>query len=95
MMEAGGRNKAKTKDAKGKAGSAVNTDFKPSRTKRQLINRLIKRVETGLHQTKDPKGTVGDLVRLLQLEDELTVKKPKEIKVRWVEPANEESVSET
>jgi hypothetical protein len=40
------------------------------------------------------KPSVGDLVRLLQLEKELVQEQPKEIKVSWVEPGEEERATD-
>ena len=38
-------------------------------------------------EKKELKGTLGDFIRLLQLEKELEDEQPKEIEVRWVEPS--------
>jgi hypothetical protein len=65
-----------------------------SRYKRRAISRLIKRIEKKL-ESDVAKATVADFVRLLQLQKELEEETPKEIKVTWVEPSEEESASET
>ena len=39
---------------------------------------------------KDVKATLGDYIRLVQLQTELEEEEPKDIKVTWVEPKSEE-----
>jgi len=59
------------------------------RTKKQLIAEVIGKIEERIDQ-KEFKPTVGDFIRLLQLEREMEEEKqPKEIKVSWVEPEEE------
>lgn len=55
-----------------------------------LVNKAIGNIEDKL-ETDEVKGTVGDLIRLLQLKKELDTKTPKEVQVKWVE---EESSNE-
>ncbi len=38
---------------------------------------------------KDVKATLGDYIRLVQLQQELEQEEPKDIKVTWVEPDTE------
>lgn len=60
------------------------------RTKKQLIAEVIGSIEERIDQ-KELKPTVGDFIRLLQLEREIEEEEqPKEIKVSWVEPEEEE-----
>ena len=42
----------------------------------------------------DVKATFGDFIRLLQLQKELQVDEPREIKVTWIEPSETESASD-
>ena len=39
---------------------------------------------------KDVKATLGDYIRLMQLQTELEEEEPKDITVTWVEPNSEE-----
>ncbi len=59
----------------------------------ELVDRAIEKIEEELNRDK-LKGSVGDLIRLLQLRKELDEEQPKEIKVSWVEPHEEGHVGE-
>ncbi len=52
----------------------------------QLLEVAITKMEAKL-ETDDFKPTVGDFLKLMQLEQELAQDEAKEIKVTWVEPA--------
>jgi len=90
-----------TKKAAGKSRGGTTgdgeekTDFKPSRTRTALIERLIHKLEERVLKDAQAKTAVADLIRLLQLDQEMVETKPKEIRVKWVEPGETESVSET
>ncbi len=60
------------------------------RSKAELLDEVIRKVEQKV-ANGELKPTVGDLVRLWQLERELGDEQPKEIKVQWVEPQGPES----
>ena len=49
-----------------------------------LIREAIAALEYKLH-SPELKGTVADLVRLLQMEKELTPELPREVRVQWVD----------
>lgn len=49
-----------------------------------IINKAIESIETKLG-TDAIKPTVADLVRLLQIEEDLEPEQPAEIRVTWVE----------
>jgi len=53
--------------------------------KAALVEQVIENLEKRL-KNDELKATVGDLIRLVQLEKELEEERPKEIKVTWVEP---------
>ncbi len=58
-------------------------------TKSALIRRVIQQFETKL-ASNEVKATVGDFIRLLQLQQEMKDEQPREVKVKWVEePAPE------
>jgi hypothetical protein len=52
-----------------------------------LIRKAIEAFENKL---KDKNVSVGDLVRLLELEKEMDADEPRDIKVTWVEPGEKE-----
>ncbi len=53
--------------------------------KAALVEQVIQSIEERLRRD-ELKATVGDLIRLVQLEKELEDERPKEIKVTWIEP---------
>lgn len=53
--------------------------------KAALVAQVIQNIEERLRR-EEIKATVGDLIRLVQLEKELEEERPKEIKVTWIEP---------
>ncbi|MGE5569014.1 MAG: hypothetical protein ACM3S5_08260 [Rhodospirillales bacterium] len=59
-----------------------------------MISQVIERIEEKL-EADELKASMGDYIRLLQLEKELTEKEqPKEIRVSWVEPDEKDCASE-
>jgi hypothetical protein len=58
-----------------------------------LVEKIIQSVEANLRSHK-VKATLADFIRLLHLQKELQLDRPKEIKITWVETAEEESASE-
>lgn len=52
--------------------------------KAALIQKLIQSIEAKL-DSEQIKGSVGDLIRLLQIQKELEDEQPKEITVTWVD----------
>jgi hypothetical protein len=50
----------------------------------RLVRRLIEKVELQLDQA-EVKGTVGDYIKLLQLQKELEERRIKRIEVTWVD----------
>lgn len=67
-----------------KRGSGIRS--RQAVNKAALVNKMIQSFEEKLEK-KELKGTLGDFIRLLQLEKELEDEQPKEIEVRWVEPS--------
>jgi hypothetical protein len=51
----------------------------------ELLAKAMKTLESKI-QEKELKPTVGDYLKLLQMEQEFEQGTPKEIKVTWVEP---------
>jgi hypothetical protein len=58
-----------------------------------LVQKVIEKLGKKLETDTDIKGTIGDLVRLIQLEKEIEeeVETPDEIKVTWVDRQREPS----
>jgi len=54
---------------------------------------LLKSVEEKL-SGKEVKATLGDYIKLVQLQKELDEEQPKEIKVTWMEPEESKSDGE-
>jgi hypothetical protein len=50
-----------------------------------VVKKLLKKVEQKL-SGDEVKASLGDYIRLVQLQKELEEEQPKEIKVTWVEP---------
>jgi len=55
----------------------------------KALAKVMKAIEEKLG-TQDFKPTMGDYIKLLQMEHEIEEESPKEIKVTWVEPAPSE-----
>jgi hypothetical protein len=55
------------------------------RSTKDAVNTAIQKI--GEQLKSNPKVTVGDFIKLLQLQKELEAEETKEIKVTWVEPA--------
>jgi hypothetical protein len=53
-------------------------------TKAELIEKAIHSIEDKL-ESNELKATIGDFIRLLQLQKELQDEQPREIKVTWVD----------
>ena len=61
-----------------------------------LVGRALKKIEQKL-KADELKPTVGDLVRLVEMEKKLEAddEQPAEIKVTWIEPDDKEHASGT
>ncbi|MBZ5590651.1 MAG: hypothetical protein LAP39_00330 [Acidobacteriia bacterium] len=59
----------------------------------QLLDKAIQRIEEKLGSA-DVKATFGDFIKLLQLQKEMQLDQPREIKVTWIDPSETESASE-
>jgi hypothetical protein len=62
----------------------------PRRTRGQLVAEVIESIEKRIDELKP---TVGDFIRLMQMEREIEADQPKEIKVSWVDPNETKDVS--
>ena len=76
---------------------SVRIDFGREQTERKqkkktqaaVVEKLLKNVEKKL-AGKDVKATLGDYIKLMQLQTELEEEEPRDITVTWVEPKSEE-----
>lgn len=89
-------------ETKSKAGASRKKRPRKARSKRQTRSQkpaaLVKMVMENIHdklKANELKPTVGDFIRLVQLEKELGEEQPREIKVSWVEPSEKEHASDT
>lgn len=60
----------------------------PTAAQAMVVKKLLKSVEKKLRR-KEMKPSLGDYIRLVQLQKELDVDAPREIKVTWVETGTE------
>lgn len=61
----------------------------PAANRAQVIKNLLTEVEKKM-VSDAAKATLGDYIRLVQLDKELDEDEPKEIRVTWVEPETKE-----
>ncbi len=87
--------KDKDRGTKPEATAETKPTEKPKRAKNKkaLVKQAIQQFGKKL-DSNELKPTVGDFLRLLQIEKELLEEKPKEIKVSWVEPEEKEHAPE-
>jgi len=55
------------------------------KTQAAVVKKLLKNVEKKLGG-EDVKATLGDYIRLVQLQQELEDEEPRDITVTWIEP---------
>ena len=65
------------------------TEQRQRRTR--IVRKAIESIEAKLG-TREMRPTLADLVRLLQIEKELSTDEPREIRVRWIESEATESL---
>ena len=74
----------------------LNMEGKPagrtSKNRKRIIRTLLRKIEKEF-KTKETKATMADYIRLTQLERELEdQEQPREIIIRWSEPAEKLSI---
>ena len=80
------------KESAGADKGTVRGKKKPKTTKRKTHAELVDQAIQAFDKKLGTKNvTVGDFVRLLQIQKEIGGKEPKEIKVTWVEPGETKS----
>jgi len=80
------------------ANSEPPDEQKDSQERRQidraeLLDKAIEAIEKKLGAT-EVKATFADFIRLLQLQKEMKIDQPREIKVTWIDPSDTESASD-
>ena len=80
------RAKAPAKTKRAETVAEVEADKKPTRSssKSSLVKKLLNAAERKV-TADDVKSTISDVIRLLQLQKELELEEPREIKVQWIE----------
>lgn len=75
----------------GTGGARGRTAVRSGRVidKAALVEKLLNSIERRLKKD-ELKATLGDFIRLLQLQKELEDEQPREVEVRWVEPSEAE-----
>jgi len=66
---------------------------KKTQRKAEVVEQIIEKVEQRLGDG-EMKATLGDYIRLVQLQKELEEEEPGEITVTWVDPDKSESDTE-
>ena len=85
LWESRGRTETK-KTRTGKNEKAEGDHTRTGLTPRLKVAKLLHRLEATMAK-ETPKASLGDFIRLVQLEKELADEEtPREIKVTWVEP---------
>ena len=70
----------------GREGPDVERDRRiQKKSQARVVKQLLEKMEAKLGG-RNVKATLGDYIRLMQLQRELEEEEPKEIKVTWVEP---------
>ena len=64
--------------------------MKKTQSKAEVVEQIIEKVEQRLGDG-EMKATLGDYIRLVQLQKELEEEEPGEITVTWVDPEKTES----
>lgn len=83
--KAGG--KVGNRGAKAKGRGPGKKDAAESERIQKLVDEAIEGIEKRLSDEKAPP-TIGDYLKVMQLQKEIEEESPKEIKVTWVDPAS-------
>ena len=82
------RKAAKKRSGGAPAGAANKGSKAAKRRIEKLVEEAIEGIEKRLSDTDSPP-TIGDYLKVMQLQKEIEEELPKEIKVTWIEPENE------
>jgi len=80
-----------------KAGLIPETAAEEKTQKRKEKSALVRKLLDAAEKkvtAEDVKASIGDVIRLLQLQKELEEEEPREIKVQWIEREDREHASE-
>lgn len=77
-----------SKEGEKKTAQTPGAPKQESKKQARIVHKIIERVEERLTQNVE-KATLGDYIKLVQLEKELEAEMPREIRVTWVEPTAE------
>ena len=70
-------------------GLRFSREDNAKKKKAEVVEQILERVEQKLGEG-EVKATLGDYIRLVQLQKELEEEEPAEITVRWVDPEKTE-----
>lgn len=90
---AGKKTVKKTEEPKG-AAEREKRPAKAEEGRAAVVRKLLKKLEEQMGGG-EMKASLGDYIRLVQLHKELDEESPREIKVTWVDPAENTSVKDT
>lgn len=76
-------------DKKTAAEQAAQRAANKAADRAELVEKAIQSIEAKL-ASSEVKATLGDFIRLLQMQKELQLDQPREIKITWVETTEEE-----
>jgi len=89
------RAKESDKTSEPESGERKTEEQEKRASKAEMIEDMIQQTREKL-KGKGAKASLGDFIRLLQLQREIEEDAPKEVRVTWVETAGEEeSATET
>jgi hypothetical protein len=74
---------AKPKTTRKAAKTTVKKKAGRKKSQKKLVDQAIQNIGSKL-ESDEVKGTVGDLIRLIQLKKELDGETPRKIEVQWV-----------
>ena len=77
----------KPRSGQPKADKKTTADRSADRA--ELVERAIQSIEAKL-KSNEVKATLADFIRLLQMQKELQLDQPREIKITWVETTEKE-----
>ena len=91
--KAGAKSTAARRKGPMKPKAATETKVTGGGGQAQAVKCMLTKIEEKMTGNQ-MKATLGDYIRLVQLHKELDDESPKEIRVRWVEPAEKGSAKE-
>ena len=82
----------RTRATKKSGGARKRRSSRNGKTAKRRIEKLVAEAIDGIEKRltdADSPPTIGDYLKVMQLQKEIEEEMPKEIKVTWIEPENE------